>query len=352
MALVFFDSFDHYQTADITTKWTSLQLTPTITTGGRTHQCLECSGEGVYKGLTAQTTYIVGAAFKPSSLSQNRIIFEFRSNANRECQVCLETSGALSVYRAGLAGTLGGGTSGTQLGPSSDSLLSVDVWAYVECQMTLSNTAAAWTIAVNGVTALSESGASGYDNVRDTASITSIGVGGAALIDDVYICDTTGSVNNTLLGDSTAEAIFPQTDAVAAGTHEDFTCLTDSDQGAMVDESATDFPDGDTTYIYSSTDTHRSTFNYPDITPTSATIHGVQVNISAKKSDTGTRTYTSAIRSGGSDYDGETSLSKTVAPSDSAYAYGVFVHEVNPDTSTAWTVSGVNAAEFGVLITD
>ena len=355
MALVYIDGFDTYQTGDILKRWTESNGSPAITSGGRTSQLLELSsGEYVYLGVSSQTTYIVGFAFKVSTLPTTISNFLAFSNTADQCYLALTSTGALEARRSTVASHSAGGTSSTSLATTAGGVIAENTWYYIECRCLLSDTVGEFDARVNGVTVLETADLSIRDTSYNSTAIVSIGLGynaNTAYIDDLYICDTSGSVNNTFLGDVTVEALFPQTDAVAAGTHEDFTCSTGADQGAMVDESSSDFPDEDTTYITSSTDTHRSTFNYPDLSVASADIFGVQVNICAKKSDTGTRTYTSAIRSGGSDYDGETELSKTVAPSDSAYATGVFLHEVNPDTSTAWTVSGVNGAEFGVLIT-
>ena len=52
------------------------------------------------------------------------------------------------------------------------------------------------------------------------------------------------------------------------------------------------------------------------------------------------------VASGGTDYD----QNELFLPSDD---YGLFtdIVETDPDTSSAWTVSGLNAAEFGIKLT-
>ena len=74
------------------------------------------------------------------------------------------------------------------------------------------------------------------------------------------------------------------------------------------------------------------------------TIHGVAVNICAKKDDSGTRTGKPICRSGSTNYEGS-----EFAP-DTDYTYFQNVWETDPDTASAWTVSGVNSAEFGIKV--
>jgi len=239
-----------------------------------------------------------------------------------------------------------------KLDDTDGGIISANVWYYIEMMVTLSNTAATWEVRVNGVPVMTETGSGGYDNVVTEATIKRIGVGQAVggsaglytYIDDLYICDTSGSVNNTFLGDVTVEAIFPNAD----GSSSQFTG-SDTDQinnYQLVDESTSDYPNTDD-YVYSSTVSNKDLYNFASMGPSSATIHGVQVNIGAKKSDTGTRTYKSVAKlSGGSATDGDVAF----APSDTSWAYGCDVWETTPGTSNAWTVSDVNGAEFGVKV--
>jgi len=159
-------------------------------------------------------------------------------------------------------------------------------------------------------------------------------------VDDFYLLDLTGSYNTARLGDCTIEAILPQTDAVDAGTNADWTCSTGSDHGALVDEAD---PDDDTTYVSASTNV-KDTWNYPALSVANATIYGVQVCTSAKKSDSGTAEFRNLARVTTVDNQGDI----THSPADSGYNYYRDIFEVNPDDDTVWTVADVNGAEFGV----
>lgn len=352
MALIFVDSFDTYQTAHITSKWTSKQGSPTIGSGGRTSNALATQDiQGVHKGVPSQTTYIVGGAFKAASFpGASPFCFMLFSSTNTpEVGIFLTSSGAIAVYRAGQT-SIGGQLAyySDYLDSSDGGIISTGVWYYIEARIYLHSTNGTWSVKVNGVEVVAGTG----NTVENEAAIKQVSVGhfgggtGTSYIDDVYICDTSGTVNNTFLGDVTVEAIYPNAD----GSSSQFTG-SDADQTnnyQLVDEKVGDTTYPDTSdYVASSTATHKDLYNFSAMTPSSATIHGVQVNILAQKSDTGTRTYKSVAKlSSGSATDGDVEF----APSDSAWAYGCDVWETTPGTSNAWTVSDVNGAEFGVKV--
>jgi hypothetical protein len=72
------------------------------------------------------------------------------------------------------------------------------------------------------------------------------------------------------------------------------------------------------------------------------TVYGVQLAASAKNAS-GTGTLQLVTRSGGDNY-----VSSNLTVGNTAYNYVLQMRETDPDTATAWTVDGVNAAEFGI----
>jgi hypothetical protein len=121
-----------------------------------------------------------------------------------------------------------------------------------------------------------------------------------------------------------------------AGTHQGWTPLTGTDHGAMVDESA---PDGDTTYNTASAAATDS-YLHSALTLTGA-INGVQVNPYWRKTDAGTCTARTIVRTGGTTYPGTTQSPLTT------YSVMPEVVERNPNTAADWLAAAVNAAEFG-----
>lgn len=104
-------------------------------------------------------------------------------------------------------------------------------------------------------------------------------------------------------------------------------------------------PDSDSSYVQSNTVNDIERYTYPAIS--GANIAAVLIQAFARKDDGGFRTIQGAIKSGGT-------LGTTgtdVAPG-SNYAYLMLQSLTDPNTGSAWTLAAVNAAEFGVKITN
>jgi hypothetical protein len=153
-------------------------------------------------------------------------------------------------------------------------------------------------------------------------------------IDDLYILTTSGSANTTFWGDVHIEARFPTSDA----TYSQWTPSTGTDHYALVDETTPNTTD----YVSSLTPGQKDTYGFQDLTATDGTVMAVQEMIYAQKSDAGARSIAGLSRVSSTDYDGET---KALT---SSYTYYTHVMERNPNTGIAWTISEVNASEFGV----
>ena len=156
--------------------------------------------------------------------------------------------------------------------------------------------------------------------------------------DDLYILDTTGGVNDSQLGDVHVETIMPDGD----GNYTEWQLSTGASHSALVDDP-NNF-DSDTTYVKESTVNDRDTYTYADLVPANATIFGVQVNNVAKKDDATLRQVASMARLNGSDYVGATHTLTT------SYVDYQHIWDQSPDTAADWTVTEINAAEFGVKV--
>src|SRR5262245_30832013 len=88
MALRFADSFDHYATADMLTKWSSFPsgTGPTIVASGRwSTSCMRCASgaqnRAAQKVLDAQPTWILGAAIKIGAAATQNFVFQLVDGA-------------------------------------------------------------------------------------------------------------------------------------------------------------------------------------------------------------------------------------------------------------------------------
>jgi hypothetical protein len=156
--------------------------------------------------------------------------------------------------------------------------------------------------------------------------------------DDLYVCDGSGGVEDTFLGDHRVVCVVASS---GNGTHADWTPLTGGDHGAMVDENP---PNLDTDYNMAGSVGNRDTYNFAAL-GVSGTIKCVQtVNLMLSEVG-GLRYVADSIRIGGVDYDGTPS----VLGGD--WAYRLERHRVSPATSTPWSVGEIDGAEFGVKVT-
>ena len=83
-------------------------------------------------------------------------------------------------------------------------------------------------------------------------------------------------------------------------------------------------------------------YTYPALT--GSTIYAAVVNLRAEKDNSGTRSIRALAESGGTTVDSGTDFPL----SQNVYADYQGIFEVDPNTGVAWTISGVNAAQFGI----
>lgn len=334
MTLLFCDSFDHYATADILNKWTAFESSGTgqaIGSGNGRRSGNAWTSSNTLRGLLkavagSPSTLIVGGAFYLPSLPSTVAILGLWEGATIHVQLRVKADGAVEVTR-----------NTTVLGTSSAGVISAATYVYVELKATINDSTGSYEVRVNGANVLSGTGADTRNG--GTGVITQVNVNAAIAnirVDDFYICNTSGSANNDFLGDVRVDAYLPNGNGNSSqmtGSDADST-----DNYLLVDDSA---PDGDSTYVQSSTAGHKDTYTFADMSHTPSTIHGVQVNMIAKKDDAGARSIASVVRSGGTDTDGTTQALST------SYLDYMQIIEQDPNTSAAWTKTGFNAAEFG-----
>lgn len=117
--------------------------------------------------------------------------------------------------------------------------LSLSTWYYLELVITSDLTSGTFELYLNGLLELSGSGvtANGTHNYSDIVRFLGSGTGQAHRIDDVYILDASGSVNNVRLGaDTKVISLLPTGD----GTTLQFTPNSGSNHYSRVNENPLD----------------------------------------------------------------------------------------------------------------
>jgi len=356
MALLFMDSFDHYLTADILTKWTASGINNAGSSAISIAAVGRHSSNGVRLGLvnmssggliyinktvtTSDPTCILGFAYGHGYSGANVIsgwaIAGIRESAGHQISLCISPSNTLSVKRGDHQGTLLGSTSVA---------LPFGVFTYVELKVLIHPSAGTVEVRFNGTTVLSLTG----QNTRSTANATwnTIVLGtqpsntvntvassnGNMDYDDLYICDSTGAAPwNNFLGDCRVDPRYP----TGAGATTGWTPSAGSNFQNVDDAT----PNADTDYNQA-TGVATDTFVVQDVPVTGAILYGVQHCMITKKSDAGAATIAPVVRHSGVDNVGADLYPGT------SYVFGTVAQQVNPGTSAQWTEAGFNAAEFG-----
>jgi hypothetical protein len=344
VALRFVDSFDHYATAEFTRKYTSVNSTPSIQSGsGRNGGGCFVNGSSIpgtsvtsnlRKTLDAQASWVIGAAFYLDTFgTAAATILALLDAGTFQTYLRVNTDGTISWIRH----------SGVTLATSA-SALSTGTWHYIEWKVTIANSVSANTckVRVNGVDWITLSAATDTQNTANaTANAVMVGndaaLGHSMRIDDLYICDGTGSTNNDFLGDVMVTVLKPD----GAGNSTQWTPSAGSNW-QNVDEASVD---SDTTYNSTSTAGHVDLYALENLSYTPASIKGIQWNAQVRKDDASTYDVRRVIRSGGTDYTGSTVLSPNTT-----YANYHEILETDPATSAAWTKSGIDALQAGVKL--
>jgi hypothetical protein len=338
--------------------------------------------------VNAPTLY-AGCAIKlvnAAGATQAAIAFSDTTNpaaeGTHQTEVFINSSGTLQAKR-----------NGTNLGSASTATLSIGAWHYLELG-TLIDPAAGWVkVYLDGVLVINLTGQNTRATSNSYANQLYLGYQSSGdLRDDVYVNDSTGSFNNTFLGDIKVIGGLPSGDGTAtawtqnvavwaaatayavgatildsnsnlqrcstagtsSGSHPTWsttlnaitsdgaalkwTCLGAQAAYKLVNEAVWD---DDSSYLSDATVNDQSRFTFPSIT--AAGVKGAMVFARARKDDAGARSIRLVAKSGATTGDNGADLVQS-----STYQNFSAVFEADPNTGAAWGVGALNAAEFGV----
>lgn len=334
--LRFIDGADHYNTAQLTTKWNNAVGAAVLAGAGRfggNAIRVNDVGQGglLLKTLDAQGTWIVGFAFYTGTFPlTNTVILKVLDAGNVQVDLRLYSDGTLAVTRNGAA--LSGG--------QTTFALSTNTWHYIEFKVTIANAILANTCQIKVDNALVADVAAGQDT-QDTANATANAISfhgsvANATFDDIYICDAAGGVCTDFIGDSRIIALLPN----AAGDSTQWTVVNAGNNWAA---QANNPSLGDGQYVYSATPGQVDLYNLQDPSLTGP-IKGIQASVFARKDDSGTRQIATDIKTGGTEYVGTTRNLTT------SYVFYSTIYELNPFTVLAWTPADLIALQAGIKL--
>lgn len=319
--LLFCDGFDHYVTADLLKKWTSNTNSVINTSSGRRGSgalTISALGANAQKGFTALATVLVGFAWNTASASG----FYLQDLTSVQLQIATSTDGSIKVYR-------GTGTTNL-LGSSAAGVWTFGSYQYIEVKAKIDPTVGTVTVRVNGVEVLNITGANTRVTTNSYANTLAF-VGVAGQVDDLYICDTTGTVNNDFLGDIRIDTLLPNAD----GTYSQFTPNSGTVHYTKVADTAPDT----TSYNAGVTVGNKDTYQFGDLAPVTGSIKAIQVNTMALKDDAGTKSIAPMIRSGGLDAQGTTTALSTSQTDTLAIFEGDPATGYDPGSHRYWRIN-------------
>lgn len=345
--LLWFDGFGYYSTSQIGQVWDTTSGDQSIS-AGRFGNGLQHNGSPnasistkIFGG--SLTTLIVGFAFKINSWNNQGdpfMLFGEEGIWHLEIGLSDNPTNHLLIGRNVASGGPILMTSTTTFDPG--------IWHFVELKMIIHDTTGSLQLKIddgyienqtlsnldtrNGGTPKIDRIAFGQGNNQSPGNVYSV------IMDDLYICDTTGSVNNDFLGDCSVVT------AVANGNGNSSQWVgsdgNSTDNYLLIDELSP----SDSDYVVSSTVGNKDTYTFEDLnTEGNPTIQGVKINLRAARLDAGVRQIRSIARLSATEVEGpdQTTLLNTKYYSD--------IRETKPGGGS-WAVSDFNSTEFGVKV--
>lgn len=349
MALLFIDGFDHYdpqQQDAFDDPWLSrgkaAYLSPQATRiAGRRPSSYALRlpagpGGGYVKNLEAgRTSLIVGAALRVApfeNTGEEPLLLGVRDTTAQVAHfVRIGEDGRLKLYRRQ--------SSWDQWLSTSVTTAAARGWHYVELQVVQGTSNGTLNVRVNGVLAIT---LSAQNTTQSGGPLLTAFVGaipGQACpvtvdVDDLYLADTSGTINNTFLGDVRVDALKPQgPGGLSQWTVEPaglpaWGVVSDADEA---------------TAIRAATAGLRQSFDVEALPAMSTpAVHGVQVTLLARKTDAGNGRVRALVVSSA-----QTAVSADINLQEQA-AWHTALFERNPNGNVPWTEGAFNAAEFGV----
>lgn len=276
--------------------------------------------------VAANNEVIAGFGLYLSALpaSSSKICFQWLQGTTPVASLIVTSAGALRLLIGGSSGTLVAQT---------DNIIAAGTFNHIEIRALRDDVVGELEARVNGVQVafidnldLGDNDIDGFQQI-----VPANGSGVTTYIDDLTICDTTGTAINDFMGPVRVNTSFVSADTVEA----DWTKNTGTDGYALIDDIA---PDGDATYLEADTIGEVSEFALSALPSETADIKGVYIPAMARLADAGIGNLQVSLVS-----NSEVSLGPN-EPITTSYAYYGSVHELNPDGDIPWTKASLEAA--------
>ncbi len=346
MAVLFATGFDHYVTAQVVKRWSTVGVTgpgDIFPSEGRcgTNAMLLSSITIVNKGLVLSGGASVNKGFMGWA-------YKYRGSSFGTEFFRIYNPTATSYHLQGLITVIGQiqvlDNLGNVLATTDPGVVHTNEYGFIEIGFVISTTVGEVTIRYNNVELAHETllnTQQGGSNVYSGFGLTNSN-NASAFVDDVYFCDDfddgLSPKTNTFLGDVHVEYCRPESDGTYAG---EWAVVGGGTQFNAVDKDGN--PTATTPSIQSLVNGNRATDNYFAAAVVSGTVFNVGVHILAQKSDSGPVLIAPLVRRAGVD-----ALGSNFSPPQSASIYESTEYNRDPTDGSAWSIAKFNAAEYGV----
>ena len=282
--------------------------------------------------LTTDRTLVVGGGFygyqyNPASPGSHTI--SFYDNSTLGISVQFSTTGTSSSTITVKMGA-------TTLLTFTDIFFLITTWYYFEVKVYCHATAGSVEVRVNGATVISltdidtKAGIHDYNNVINYWTYRS-------RVDDVYICDGSGSAVNDFQGTCRVLGLFPNGDTSTI----QWTPSTGVTHYNLVDEN----PASATDYVSSNTQQQVDLYGYPQLVGSTGSILGIQINSQVNVATGASTIIESPIVS-----NGVTEIGPDTLITSTSYWDARHISMTDPNTGLPWTADGLAAAQIGIKI--
>lgn len=242
-----------------------------------------------------------------------------------------------------------GDKTGTVIGGPSKLVAEIG-WYHLELKVKISNSIAANDIVlkIDGVTEITvPAGTDAQEQATNGVGYFRLGSGTAGFDEffysQLYVLNTDGTFANTSLGEHRIDVLYPNGNGDISqwvGSDGDST-----NNFMLVDEQDID---QDTTYVETNTRFDVDLYQLENVveTPDSEGIAGVQTLLDVSKTGSATRVVYSAMRIAGTSY----YSGRQISPQEDQYTLHADIWSTNPNNSSQWTESDVDAVQGGIYV--
>jgi hypothetical protein len=331
--------------SNILTHWTNISGTWTVNantsrTSGSSLRVTNANS-ALFKTLDAQPTWGMALALR---MTAGVLVFNFNNPVDviQFLDVSTAQLGLRIESNTGLFYIHSNGTTLTsKVGPG----LTPGAWVHLEIKGTIHPTAGTVQLWINGVQTINLTNVNTRGTANSSANQISINLNNNGTqtwdVDDIIVYDGQATDPNGYsaltgpVGDCGLAWILPTGDGALA----QFARSTGTTGYNLVNDVT---PDGDTSYVESSTVGQIDTYTMADLPATATGVKGVALCHLARKNDVGSRQLGALIRSGGTNY-----IHPTGVDLGNTYLMSFRNYDSNPSGGVAWVPAAVNALEAG-----